>query len=378
MYINKKNFNRFVMYFFSIICSIFCVICVTMRFFNFSKKNIGLIELTSMGFIMSKGNIHADEMKIKVSDYDIQKVVTLTLKTQEKEDTQGNQESVQEVVQSPIEDEITDFEIPHAQGENTFKIIESHFGDSGIKFENFFVSNKSNIDINIAQELSKKPDINIKKDGTPQVLIYHTHTCESYMDKDQGFYYESFYPRTEDKRYSVVRVGDAICEALSKAGYGSVHDTTCHDSPSFNGSYKRSAQTIDKNLAQYPSIQVTIDIHRDTIGNNERGKIKPTFKFGEKKAAQIMIMTGCDLDGSLEFPDWEYNLRLALRLQRSAETIYPGMTRAMFFGPVKYNMNKTHASLLIEVGTEVNTLNEAVRTGSFIGNALADVFNNLE
>lgn len=197
------------------------------------------------------------------------------------------------------------------------------------------------------------------------------------MDKDQGFYYENFYPRTEDKRYSVVRVGDAICESLKKAGIGCIHDTTCHDSPSFSGSYKRSAETIDRNLAEYPSIQVTIDIHRDTIGNNERGKIKPTFKVNGKKAAQIMIMAGCDLDGSMNFPDWEYNLRFALRLQKASEKLYPGMTRSMFFGPVKYNMNKTHASLLIEVGTEVNTLNEAVYTGTLLGNALAKVFEGL-
>ena len=219
--------------------------------------------------------------------------------------------------------------------------------------------------------------MSIKKDGSPQVLIYHTHTCESFMDKDQGFYFESFYPRTEDKRFSVVRVGDAICESLKKAGIGSIHDTTCHDSPSFSGSYKRSAETIDKNLAEHPSIQVTIDIHRDTIGNNERGKIKPTFRVGNKKAAQIMIMSGCDLDGSMNFPDWEFNLRFALRLQKSAETLYPGMTRSLFFGPVKYNMNKTHSSLLIEVGTEVNTLNEAVYSGTLIGNALVNVFEGL-
>ena len=164
---------------------------------------------------------------------------------------------------------------------------------------------------------------------------------------------------------------------VKKAGILSIHDTTCHDSPSFSGSYKRSAETIEKNLAKYPSIQVTIDIHRDTIGNNERGKIKPTFKVGNRKAAQIMIMSGCDLDGSMEFPDWEYNLRFALRLQRSAETMYPGMTRSLFFGPVKYNMNKTHASLLIEVGTEVNTLNEAVYTGTLLGNVLENVFKGI-
>lgn len=371
-----KNFKKFMFYFIALCSIIMCIFCVGIRVLELSKKNVSLFELLSMGLIMSDGKINANEEKVNVKNCNVNEIIDLKIKKPLK-NSENDDNNTTKASLPNVSDDIINFTIPHNEGENTFKIIESHFGDNGIKYDNFYVNNKSNMDINIADELSKKPDINIKKDGTPQVLIYHTHTCESYMDKDQGFYYESFYPRTENKMYSVVRVGEAICESLKKAGIGSIHDTTCHDSPSFNGSYKRSAQTIDKNLAEYPSIQVTIDIHRDTIGNNERGKIKPTFKVGDKKAAQIMIMTGCDTDGTLGFPDWEYNLRLALRLQKNAETLYPGMTRAMFFGPVKYNMNKTHASLLIEVGTEVNTLREAVYTGGMIGDALVKVFEGL-
>lgn len=379
MLIDVKKFKKFVLYFLSTSSTAVCCLCLAIQSFELSRKNLGLFELFSLSFIMSDGDARGAETKINVGDFNINEVVHLDVQKPNEPlisdlENNGIEKVVQQVEAYP---DISDFSIPHKEGENTFKIIESHFGDSGLKFENFYVNNKSGIDLNIAEELSKKPDMSIKKDGSPQVLIYHTHTCESFMDKDQGFYFESFYPRTEDKRFSVVRVGDAICESLKKAGIGSIHDTTCHDSPSFSGSYKRSAETIDRNLAEHPSIQVTIDIHRDTIGNNERGKIKPTFKVGDKKAAQIMIMSGCDLDGSMNFPDWEFNLRFALRLQKSAETLYPGMTRSLFFGPVKYNMNKTHSSLLIEVGTEVNTLNEAVYSGTLIGNALVNVFEGL-
>lgn len=379
MLINAKKVKNFIIYFLSSSSAIVCCLCLTLQIFDLSQKNLGLFELFSMSFIMSDGDIRSNEKKVNVTDFNSNEIVTLSLHKPEPHlisnlENTNAEKNIQHFSNYP---EISDFVIPHREGENTFKIIESHFGDCGLKFENFFVSNKSKIDLNIAEELAKKPDMNIKKDGSPQVLIYHTHTCESFIDKDAGFYYESFYPRTEDNRYNVVRVGNAICESLKKAGIGVIHDTTCHDSPSFSGSYRRSAETIDKNLEKYPSIQVTIDIHRDTIGNNERGKIKPTFKVGDKKAAQIMIMSGCDLDGSMNFPDWEFNLRFALRLQKSAETLYPGMTRPLFFGPVKYNMNKTHSSLLIEVGTEVNTLNEAVFTGTLLGNALVNVFEGL-
>lgn len=378
MLIDGRKAKKFFVYFLSSSSALLCCYCLILRTFELSKENVGLFELISISFIMSDGDIRSNEEKIDVRDFNIKEVINLDIRKPEPFISPNiSSNNIEKVISLEDYPDIKDFEIPYNDGENTFKIIESHFGDSGIKYENFYVNNKSGLDLNIAEELSKRPDINIKKDGTPQVLIYHTHTCESFMDKDQGFYYESFYPRTEDKRYNVVRVGDAICESLKKAGIVSIHDTTCHDSPSFSGSYKRSAETIDRNLAKYPSIQVTIDIHRDTIGNNERGKIKPTFKVGGKKAAQIMIMSGCDLDGSMEFPDWEYNLRFALRLQKSAETLYPGMTRSLFFGPVKYNMNKTHASLLIEVGTEVNTLNEAVYTGVLLGKVLENVFKGI-
>ncbi len=382
MLIDSKKFKSFVLYFFSTISTLVCFGCLSISTYEFLRNNLSFFEVFSVGFIMSQGKADNLVANIDATDYSLQEIIELTahswgdVETFSTEAIEINEE-VKAVEVDGVAQDILDFEIPHNDGEKTFKILESHVGDNGIQFENFYVNNKSDMELNIAEELSKKPDMNIKKDGSPQVLIYHTHTCESYMDKDQGFFYESFYPRTEDKRYSVVRVGDAICESLQKVGIGTIHDTTCHDSPSFNGSYKRSSQTIDKNLAAYPSIQVTIDIHRDTIGNNERGKIKPTFKIGDKKAAQIMIMAGCDLDGSMAFPDWEYNLRFALRLQKTAETLYPGMTRAMFFGPVKYNMNKTHSSLLIEVGTDMNTLSEAVLTGTLLGNALANVFEGL-
>lgn len=272
---------------------------------------------------------------------------------------------------------VEDSEESHHDGEKTYKIIESQIGASGKKYENFYLKKDTNVDVNIEHELTLRPDINIKKDGSPQVLIYHTHTTESYMKKDQDFYYESFHPRSTDNNYNVTQVGNAIAERLKSNGIGVIHDTTTHDSPSYNGSYGRSVKTIEKNLSQYPSIQVTLDIHRDSLGGNDTGKIKPTFKVGNKKAAQIMIMAGCDEDGSLEFPDWEYNLRLALKLQNTAETLYPGMTRPMYFGAVRYNMHMTHGSLLIEVGSDVNSLDEAKYSGTLLGEALSKVLNEL-
>ena len=97
--------------------------------------------------------------------------------------------------------------------------------------------------------------------------------------------------RSQDETQSVVLVGDAIAAQLRAAGIGVIHDTTCHDYPAYNGAYDRSAVTMQKNLEKYPGIQVTLDIHRDAIGDNSVRK-KPTVTIDGKKAAQIMILSG--------------------------------------------------------------------------------------
>ncbi len=266
----------------------------------------------------------------------------------------------------------------HPPGEPTHKIIESQFSSSGTKFENFYIKNTTNQNINIGSELNKKPEINITKTNKPQVLIFHTHTSESYMNEDQGFFYESFYPRSLDSSKNITRVGKVIGDKLNENGITTIHDETYHDTPTYNGSYSRAAATIKKNLEKYPSIQVVIDIHRDSLGSKETGKIKPTFKYKDKKSAQLMIVSGCDPDNSLGFPNWEKNLRLALRVQKYCETMFPGLTRPLSFSKVKYNEHITPGSLLIEVGSDVNTLEEAINTGSMLGEALSKLLNDLK
>ena len=191
---------------------------------------------------------------------------------------------------------------PLEEGEAAYPINEVQIGPSGTQYENFSIKSTCQTQIDIGAELAKRPDVNIQKNGEPEVLIMHTHTCEAYLDIDTGQYPESFYPRTTDERYSVVAVGDAITQTLNNAGIGTLHDKTIHDNPSYNGSYYRSEQTVKDDLAEYPGIQVVLDIHRDALGNNETGKTKPTFVVDGKKAAQIMIIAGCDDDGTWEFP----------------------------------------------------------------------------
>lgn len=215
--------------------------------------------------------------------------------------------------------------------------------------------------LDVAAQLQQKPPLKIKADGTPMVLLYHTHTTEAYAGVT----------RTRDKGKSVVAVGEAVAASLRSMGIGVVHDSTIHDDPAFNGSYTRSAETMRRNLKKYPSIQVTLDIHRDTMTSQSGRRYKPTVLVNGKKACQIMIISGCDDDGSLHFPNWEQNLRLALRLQKGATEDFPRLMRPLNFGPYRYNEHMTPGSLLLEFGTEVNTLDEAKYAGTLFGKALA-------
>ncbi len=244
--------------------------------------------------------------------------------------------------------------------------------DGGAQVDNFFVRDSTESGTDLAAQLLEEPDVHIKADGSVEVLIYHTHTSESYSKDAPGFYYTDMDTRTQNQEMSVVAAGEALAQSLEAKGIGVVHDKTVNDL-AFNGSYARSWEVIQANLSQYPGIQVTIDVHRDSMTTDEGLKYKPTVQVGGRKAAQAMLLAGCDADGSWgDFPDWLMNLRMILRVQQKAQELYPGLMRPLNFSNSKYNMNATTGSMLIEVGTEVNTAAEAKYTGSLLGEIIGE------
>ena len=246
-------------------------------------------------------------------------------------------------------------------------INETTISNTGIQYGNVWVKNTNKYhDIDIAAELEKQPDVSLKRDGSVEILLYHTHTTEAFQGET----------RTQDNSRNVVAVGEKVAAELEAAGFGVVHDTTCHDYPSYNGSYDRSGETIQRNLEQYPGIQVAIDIHRDALGTSD-ARTKPTVMVNGRKAAQIMIVSGCDDDGTIGFPDWEYNLRLAVRCQQAVSDLYPSLARPLSFCPKKYNEHMTHGSILVEFGTDASTLDEVLYSGELFGKALVQTLLGL-
>lgn len=210
----------------------------------------------------------------------------------------------------------------------------------------------------------------------PQVLIYHTHTSESYLP--YGDSYDADYPiRSSDCSRNITAVGDAICEALAERGISSVHDCTVYDYPMFTGAYYRSAETMLELLEEYPSIKIAIDIHRDGILNEDGSVTAPIAYIGGKNAAQFMIITGCD-SPETDFPNYMQNFKLACLLQNCAEDAYPGLARPVLFDYRNYNQSLFDGDLLIEVGSQGNSLDEALYTGKLLGSVIADAIARIE
>lgn len=221
--------------------------------------------------------------------------------------------------------------------------------------------------------LNQGSDLTIYDKSKPTVLIYHSHTTEAYSLLDTGYYISSD-ARSNNSARNMVRVGDDLAAYLEKQGFTVIHDRTIHDKD-YTKSYDNSRVTIEKYLEQYPSIEVTIDVHRDDITYSNKTKVKPTAKINGKKAARMMMISGCEYNRVKNFPDWEENLKFDLQVQNKVNELYPGLMRPILFSERKYNMYETHYSFLLEVGTDANTLDEACYSARLFGNALGQLLN---
>lgn len=210
-------------------------------------------------------------------------------------------------------------------------------------------------------------------EGEPVVLIYHTHTTESFEPDDSGTCDTSFPSKTTDPDKNVVAVGDRICAELDRAGIPYIHDTLIHDYPSYNDAYDSSRATVSQLLAHYPSVKIVLDIHRDGIEREDGTRVSPVAEIDGREAAQVMIISGCD-DGTMGMPRYLWNFRFACTLQSAMESRFEGLTRPILFDYRHYNQDLTTGSLLIEVGSHGNSLDQALYSGELVGRALAALF----
>lgn len=201
------------------------------------------------------------------------------------------------------------------------------------------------------------------ENNKPNVLIVHTHTTESYYETDRNL----------DENKNMIAIGKVIKEKLSNAGIAVIHDTTVHDYPSYNNAYTRSAATVKNNISNNPDINIVLDIHRDAVATEDGSKLSLVTDINGEKVAQMMFVVGTDVQLKHEY--WEENLKLALKLQHSANELYPGLMRPINLREQRFNQQLSKGSIIIEVGTNGNTIDEAKRGAELMGDVLVKVLS---
>ena len=236
------------------------------------------------------------------------------------------------------------------------------------------IKNSSDHTVDSEELLAQGCSIRLEADK-PQILIIHTHSSEAYSPAGLDKYVGSGSSRTQDNNYNVIRIGTELEKYFEKYGLNVIHDCGVYDYPSYTGSYARSGEAVEKYLKDNPSISVVIDLHRDAIGSDDV-IYKTVATESGVCASQLMFVMGTDESG-LEYPNWTENLRFALYLQNAVSEKYPSLMRPVQIVQYRYNQHLSSGSVILEVGSNGNTLQEALAAirlfGDAVGPALADL-----
>ncbi len=208
------------------------------------------------------------------------------------------------------------------------------------------------------------PNITIENKN---VVLFHTHSCESYTSSEKYPYTPTGNFRTTDLDYTVTRVGTELENQLKQYNYNVIHNTDYHDYPAYNGSYTRSLATVENILKTTPS-DIIMDVHRDAVG--ARSDYAPTVKIGDTdEAAQIMFVIGTNA-GGLWHPNWNQNLKFAIKIQEKAEEMYPGLFKPIMLTESRYNQHTGKYASIIEVGATGNTLEQCLTSMKYLAKVM--------
>lgn len=255
-----------------------------------------------------------------------------------------------------------------SNGEINRELTVTEVDNSGVnprytdEYNGVFINNGTNYQL--TQEMLT-PDVEVNKN---KVVIYHTHTCESYTPTEQYKYTASGNFRTIDLNFSVSRVGDELEKWLSTYGCTVIHDRTYHDYPAYNGSYSRSLVTAQNVLSTNQDADIVIDLHRDAIADETYG---PRVKIGDEYVSQLMFVIGTDGANSAH-TNWLQNLKFAIKVQQKANELYPGLFKPIILRNSEYNQHVAKAACIIEVGSTGNTLEESMGAMKYLARILEE------
>ena len=239
-----------------------------------------------------------------------------------------------------------------------------------------YLFNRTELAVDAPALSSAAVSLSLGSSQAPQILIMHTHGTEAYTPDGTDVYTPTDNSRTLDANQSVVRVGNEIKAVFESMGLNVLHDETPYDYPAYAGAYSRSREGVRKYLEQYPSIKIVLDIHRDALTLADGTIYKTMTTMDGSPVAQVGLVVGSAQKE--DHPNWQENLALAMKLQKSMNTLYPTLARPISINTSAYNQNLTTGSLLVEVGSHGNTLQESIAAGRLFARAAGQVILGLE
>ena len=204
-----------------------------------------------------------------------------------------------------------------------------------------------------------------------RILIYHTHTYEAYQQDEKEAYAQLEKWRTKDEKHNVIAVGRALCAGLEAIGFEVTHDTTAFEPPTMNDAYARSLTMLEARKQAGEQYDLYIDLHRDAIASSSA--IKRTVSVGGTEIARFMVLIGQGTTGGYaEKPDWLMNKRIADQITASLNTQIDGLARDVKVKTGRFNQHVDDCCVLIECGTNWNTLQEVLNGIPYLAQAIKD------
>ena len=256
--------------------------------------------------------------------------------------------------------------VPHER-QQVFNMAD--YQDFTTLFKTFYAMDSNTMigreELNVEKLL--EPDVTVDKTAPgPQILIYHTHSQETFADSVPG-----------DKSTSIVGAGEKLARLLTETyGYSVLHHTGEYDVDDRDSAYSRSLPALEQILAENPSIQVIIDLHRDGVAEDT----KLAVDLGGRPTAQFMFFNGLSRTKNTGDIDYLYNpyqadnLALSFQAQLAVDEYYPGLARRIYLNGYRYNMH-LRPSLLVELGAQTNTVEEIMNAVDPLAHVLDLVFS---
>lgn len=245
----------------------------------------------------------------------------------------------------------------------------------------FYAGNAQAVEIDLAATPSPEDGFSLEvisvssqRKRSQRVYIYHTHTYEAYEIDGENQYKATETWRTADDSYNMIRVGEALADFLRAAGIEVTHDTTAYEPPKLSTAYARSLVGLEK--AAQEGYDLYLDLHRDSYS---KGNGVNTITWKGEEAARLLILIGQGSGTSFdERPDWETNGKAAQYISDAVNRQAEGLCRGVSYKSGRYNQQAATPSMLIEVGNNMNTLPEALRTMEPLAQAICQFFDAME